>query len=74
MEFVGEYAPYDMYALENIARAVELFPHMSAMMKVAQEPRTYIAARPVQPQIRVSVCAARTLNVIGPSRVTLSLR
>lgn len=27
VEFVGEYAPYDMYALENIARAVELFPH-----------------------------------------------
>ena len=47
VEFVGEYAPYDMYALENISRAVELFPHMSAMMKVAQEPRTFIAARSI---------------------------
>lgn len=47
MEFVGEYAPYDMYALEHIARTVELFPHMSAMMKVAQEPRTFIAARSI---------------------------
>ena len=36
-----------MYALEHIARTVELFPHMSAMMKVAQEPRTFIAARSI---------------------------
>ena len=60
-----------MYALENISRAVELFPHMSAskftsnrpfacgfwvypervlvmaVMKVAQEPRTFIAARSI---------------------------
>ena len=34
VEFVGEYAPYDLYALENIGRAVDLFDHMSAMMKI----------------------------------------
>jgi 2-keto-3-deoxy-L-rhamnonate aldolase RhmA len=45
VEFLAEYAPYDLYALENLARAVELFPHMTAMMKVEQEPRTYLAIR-----------------------------
>jgi len=47
VEFVAEYAPYDLYALENIGRAVDLFPHMSAMMKIEQEPRTYLAVRAI---------------------------
>ena len=47
VEFVGEYAPYDLYALENIGRAVELFDHMTAMMKVEQEPRTYLTIRSI---------------------------
>ena len=41
VEFAGEYAPYDLFALENLARAVDTFPHMSAMMKIEQQPRTY---------------------------------
>ena len=45
IEFVAEYAPYDLYALENLGRAVELFDHMTAMMKIEQEPRTYLAIR-----------------------------
>lgn len=47
IEFVAEYAPYDLYALENLGRAVDLFPHMSAMMKIEQEPRTYLAVRAI---------------------------
>jgi 4-hydroxy-2-oxoheptanedioate aldolase len=47
VEFVAEYAPYDLYALENIGRAVDLFPHMSSMMKVEQEPRTYLTIRAI---------------------------
>jgi len=47
IEFVAEYAPYDLYALENLGRAVDLFPHMSAMMKIEQEPRTYLAIRAI---------------------------
>jgi len=47
IEFVAEYAPYDLYALENIGRAVDLFPHMSAMMKIEQEPRTYLTVRAI---------------------------
>jgi 2-keto-3-deoxy-L-rhamnonate aldolase RhmA len=47
IEFVGEYAPYDLYALENIGRAVDLFDHMSSMMKIEQEPRTYLTIRAI---------------------------
>ena len=47
VEFVGEYAPYDLYSLENFGRAVDLFDHMSSMMKIDQEPRTYLATRAV---------------------------
>lgn len=47
IEFVGEYAPYDLYSLENFGRAVDLFPHMTAMMKIEQEPRTYLATRAI---------------------------
>jgi 2-keto-3-deoxy-L-rhamnonate aldolase RhmA len=47
VEFVAEYAPYDLYALENLGRAVDLFDHMSAMMKIEQEPRTYLTVRAI---------------------------
>lgn len=47
IEFSGEYAPYDLYALENFGRAIDLFPHMSSMIKIDQEPRIYIAGRAV---------------------------
>ena len=38
VEYVSEYAPYDLHTFEHIARAVELFDHMSSMIKVEQEP------------------------------------
>ena len=44
VEFVAEYAPFDLYALDNFCRAVELFD-MSAMIKVDQEPRSFLAQR-----------------------------
>src|SRR5713101_6388378 len=47
VEFLAEYAPYDLYALENLGRAVHLFDHMSAMMKIEQEPRTYLTVRAI---------------------------
>ena len=45
IELVGEYASWGLTDLENFARAVELFPHMSSMMKVDQEPRIFITTR-----------------------------
>jgi len=47
IEFAGEYAPYDLTTLENFGRAVELFDHMSSMMKLDQQPRTYLAVRAI---------------------------
>jgi 4-hydroxy-2-oxoheptanedioate aldolase len=44
VEFVAEYAPFDLYALDNFCRAVELFD-MSAMIKVDQDPRSFLAQR-----------------------------
>ncbi|MHB0874491.1 MAG: HpcH/HpaI aldolase family protein [Anaerolineae bacterium] len=45
VELVGEYTPYDLRDLENFARAVELFDGLSAMLKVDQEPRLFLAGR-----------------------------
>src|SRR5712692_3811541 len=47
VEFAGEYAPYDLFALENLGRAVNTFDHISAMFKVEQQPRTYLAVRAI---------------------------
>ena len=47
VEFMGEYAPYDLFALENFGRAVAMFDHLSAVMKIDQEPRTYLAVRAI---------------------------
>lgn len=44
VEFLSEYAPYDLYDLDNLARATELVG-ISSMIKIDQEPRTYIAER-----------------------------
>lgn len=47
VEFVAEYAPYDLHTLDNLGRAIELFDHMSAMIKIEQEPRTFLAVRAI---------------------------
>jgi 2-keto-3-deoxy-L-rhamnonate aldolase RhmA len=46
VEFLAEYAPYDLYALDNFCRAVELF-NMSAMIKIDQASQQYYAQRAV---------------------------
>lgn len=46
VEFVGEYAPYSLYDLDNLARAAELHD-MSMMIKVEQEPNHFLAQRAV---------------------------
>jgi 4-hydroxy-2-oxoheptanedioate aldolase len=44
IEFVAEYAPFDLYALDNVCRAAELYD-LSTMIKVDQEPRSFLAQR-----------------------------
>ena len=45
VEFVAEYAPYDLHSLDALGRTVDLFPHMSCMIKLDQTGRTYWAPR-----------------------------
>ncbi len=44
VEFLSEYGPYDLYDFDNLARAAELV-NISSMIKIDQEPRTYLAER-----------------------------
>ena len=45
IELSGEYTDWSLDSLPNFARAVELFPSMSSMMKVEQDPRLFITNR-----------------------------
>jgi 4-hydroxy-2-oxoheptanedioate aldolase len=44
VEFLAEYAPFDLYALDDFCRAAELHD-MGAMIKIDQEPRGFLAQR-----------------------------
>jgi len=44
VEFLAEYAPFDLYALENFCRAAELHS-LGSVIKVDQEPRSFLAQR-----------------------------
>lgn len=46
-EFTGQYGPYTLHDLENLARACEL-TSMDAMIKIDQEPRIFLATRAIQ--------------------------
>jgi 2-keto-3-deoxy-L-rhamnonate aldolase RhmA len=46
IEFSGEYAPYDLYSLENFCRAAELLD-LGTMIKLDQEPRRFLAQRSI---------------------------
>ena len=47
VEFSAEYAPYDHRALEEMGRAIDLFPHLTGMIKVEQDSRTHAAVRAI---------------------------
>jgi 4-hydroxy-2-oxoheptanedioate aldolase len=61
IEFTGDYAPYDLYDLDNFARTAELY-HLSTMIKLMPEPRTFMAQRAVSSGIQ-SVMFADILTV-----------
>lgn len=46
VEFVAEYAPFNLHDLENFCRAAELH-NLSTMIKVDQAPRTFLAQRAI---------------------------
>jgi 4-hydroxy-2-oxoheptanedioate aldolase len=45
IELLGEYTSWTMPDFENFARAVELFPNMTSMIKVEREPRLHVTQR-----------------------------
>jgi 2-keto-3-deoxy-L-rhamnonate aldolase RhmA len=45
VEFLAEYAPYDLYALDNLARAIELYPNFSGLIKVERSAQAHVAVR-----------------------------
>jgi 2-keto-3-deoxy-L-rhamnonate aldolase RhmA len=47
VEFVAEYAPWTMHDLDNLARAIELFPNFTGMIKIEQETRGHLAMRAI---------------------------
>lgn len=47
VEFVAEYAPWTLHDLDNLARAIELFPDFTGMIKVEQDTRGHLAMRAI---------------------------
>ncbi|HEY3059327.1 MAG TPA: aldolase/citrate lyase family protein [Chloroflexota bacterium] len=45
VEFLAEYAPYDLYALDNIARAIELYPNFTGLIKMERSAQAHLAVR-----------------------------
>jgi 4-hydroxy-2-oxoheptanedioate aldolase len=45
VEFLAEYAPYDLYALDNIGRAIELYPNFTGLIKIERSAQAHIAVR-----------------------------
>ena len=45
VEFLAEYAPYDLYALDNMGRAIELSPNFCGMIKMEQSAQWHLTVR-----------------------------
>jgi 4-hydroxy-2-oxoheptanedioate aldolase len=52
IEYVGEYSSFSLEQLDNLGRAIDLFPTMSAMMKVEEQTRGFIATRAIDAGLR----------------------
>jgi 2-keto-3-deoxy-L-rhamnonate aldolase RhmA len=52
IEYVGEYSSFSLEQMDNFGRAIELFSDMSAMMKVEEQTRGFIAARAIDSGIQ----------------------
>jgi 2-keto-3-deoxy-L-rhamnonate aldolase RhmA len=47
IEFVAEYTPYTLHDLDNLGRAIELFPDFTGMIKIEQDTRGHLGMRAV---------------------------
>ena len=63
IEFVAEYAPWTMHDLDNLGRAIELFPNFSGMIKIEQDTRGHLAMRAIgSGHPERAVCRRRTAD------------
>ena len=52
IEYVGEYSPFSLDLMDNIGRALDLFPNMSSMTKVDEQTRGFIAQHAIDSGIQ----------------------
>ena len=52
VELIAEYAPYSLFSLDNVGRALDLFDHMTGLIKVEQESRQHLAVRAISSGIQ----------------------
>jgi len=52
IEWVGEYSPFSLDLMDNIGRALDLFPNMSSMTKVEEQTRGFIAQHAIDSGIQ----------------------
>ena len=52
IEYLGEYSSFSLEQMDNFGRALALFPEMSAMMKVEEQTRGFIASRAIDAGIQ----------------------
>src|SRR5438270_2905031 len=45
VEFLAEYAPYDLYALDNLGRAIELYSNFTGLIKMERSAQAHLAVR-----------------------------
>jgi len=61
VEFTSDYAPYDLYDLDNFARTTELYG-LSSMIKIMPEPRAFVAQKAISSGIQ-SIMFADIMSV-----------
>lgn len=74
VEFLAEYAPYDLYALDNLGRAIELFPDFTATIKMERAAQAHLAVRAISAgiqnllftDIRTAEDAAECVRIVKP--------
>jgi 2-keto-3-deoxy-L-rhamnonate aldolase RhmA len=52
IEYVAEYSPFSLELMDNIGRALDLFPNMSSMTKVEEQTRGFIAQHAIDSGIQ----------------------
>src|SRR5207237_3241938 len=53
VEFLAEYAPYDLYALDNLARAIELYPNFTGLIKLERSAQAHLGVRAMAAGIQI---------------------